>query len=92
MLLTATADPHEVIKISSSAKIKISPSATYGRINIRGKKIHAKIKGAVTDMRYFARSKFFRSYVHKKNFSFTYFVKRGIPLLGLNELGDNNSR
>ena len=25
-------------------------------------------KGAATDMRYFARSKFFRSYVHKKNF------------------------
>ena len=27
------------------------------------------IKGAAIDMRYFARSKFFRSYVHKKNFS-----------------------
>ena len=27
------------------------------------------IKGAATDMIYFARSKFFRSYVHKKNFS-----------------------
>ena len=27
------------------------------------------IKGAVADMRYFARSKFSRSLVHKKNFS-----------------------
>ena len=28
-----------------------------------------KLKGAATDMRYYARSKFFRSQVHKKNFS-----------------------
>ena len=26
------------------------------------------LKGASTDMRYFGRGKFFRSYVHKKNF------------------------
>ena len=29
----------------------------------------AILKGAVTDMRYFAKSKFFRSQVQKKNFS-----------------------
>ena len=28
-----------------------------------------KLKAAATDMRYFARSKFSRSLVHKKNFS-----------------------
>ena len=54
------------------------------------------IKGTVTDMRYFARSKLSRSLVHKKNFSLTrqlvfklryLFFKRGsIPLLSLNEL------
>ena len=27
------------------------------------------IKGAATDMKYFARNKFFRNHVHKKNFS-----------------------
>ena len=32
-------------------------------------KIWEAIKGAVTDMRYFARNKFSRSLVHKKNFS-----------------------
>ena len=32
------------------------------------------IKGAVTDMRYFERSKFSRSLVHKKNFSLTWEV------------------
>ena len=31
--------------------------------------ITSNIKGAVTDMRYFGRSKFSRSLVHKKNFS-----------------------
>ena len=29
---------------------------------------YSDFKGAVTDMRYFARSEFFRSLVHKKNF------------------------
>ena len=29
----------------------------------------SSLKHAATDIRYFARSKFFRSYVHKKNFS-----------------------
>ena len=32
------------------------------------------LKGAVTDVRYFARSKFSRSLVHEKNFSFTWQV------------------
>ena len=56
-------------------------------------------KGAATDMRYFARSKFSRSLVHKKHFSLIwpvddkdmYFAKRGrIPLLSLNELGEKS--
>ena len=56
-------------------------------------------KGAVTDMRYFARSKVSRSLVHKKHFSLIwpvddkdmYFAKRGrIPLLSLNELGEKS--
>ena len=57
------------------------------------------LKVARAVMRYFARSKFSMSLVHKKNFylnmtSFIlshniYFVKRGrIPLLNLNELGE----
>ena len=29
------------------------------------------MKGAVTDVRYFTRSKFFRSLVHRKNFDIT---------------------
>ena len=63
-------------------------------------KKHQDLKGAVTDLRYFARSKFSCSLVHKKNFSLilqvvfkfgTYFVKRGrIPLLNLNELGEKS--
>ena len=58
------------------------------------------IKGAATDMRYFARSKFSRSIVHKKYFSLIwqlvfklryYFVRRGrIPLLNLNELREKS--
>ena len=53
------------------------------------------IKGAVTAMRYFARSKFSRRLVNQKNFSLIsqvvfesgYLVRRGrIPLLSLNEL------
>ena len=54
-------------------------------------------KGAATDMRYFSRSKFSSSLVHKKNFSLIrqvifkagyFFVKRGrIPLLSLIKLG-----
>ena len=31
--------------------------------------VYTSVKGAATDMRYFARSKFSRSLVHKKNFS-----------------------
>ena len=55
-------------------------------------------KAAVTDIRYFARSKFSRSLVHKKNFDLiwqvafklkTFFVSgRRIPLLSLNKLGE----
>ena len=53
------------------------------------------IKVAATDVRYFARSKFSRSLVYKKNFSLilqviydTYFVKKcRICLLSLSELG-----
>ena len=41
------------------------------------------MKGAATDVRYFARSKFSRSLVHKKN------VKRG-TLLSFNELGEKS--
>ena len=33
------------------------------------KALHKLIKGAATDIRYFARSKFSRSLVHKKSFS-----------------------
>ena len=63
-------------------------------------KKHQDLKGAVTDLRYFARSKFSCSLVHKKNFSLiwqvvfkfgTYFVKRGrIPLLSLSEHGEKS--
>ena len=41
------------------------------------------MKGAATDVRYFARSKFSRSLVHKKN------VKRG-TFLSFNELGEKS--
>ena len=42
---------------------------------------------AATDVRYFARNKFFGSLGYKKMFGFTYFVKGcRIPLLSLNEL------
>ena len=58
------------------------------------------VESAAIDMRYFARSKFSRSLVHKKNFSLilydkqissqdTYFVKKGrITPLSLNEFGE----
>ena len=39
----------------------------YDNISMFGK----MLKGAATDMRYFARSRFFRNLVHKKNFSLT---------------------
>ena len=59
------------------------------------------LKAAATDMKCFARSKFSRSLVHKKNsgstcqvvvtFRILTFVKRGsIPLLSLNELGEKS--
>ena len=57
-------------------------------------------KVAAADMRYFARSKFSKSVVHKKHFSViwqvvlkldAYFVKSGrIPLLTLSELGEKS--
>ena len=57
-------------------------------------------KGRVTDMRYFAGSKFSMTLVHKKNFSLIWqvvfklgavFCKRGrIPLLSLNELWEKS--
>ena len=42
------------------ASVIIFPSVAWSEI---------LLKGAAADMRYFARSKFFRSQVHKKNFS-----------------------
>ena len=41
----------------------------HNEAQVAFKNFASSIKGAATDMRYFARSKFFRSYVHKKNFS-----------------------
>ena len=58
------------------------------------------LKGAATDIGYFARSKLSRSLVYKKYFSLIWqvvfklgydFVKRGrISLLSLNELGEKS--
>ena len=52
------------------------------------------VKVAATDMRYFAKSTFFGSLAHKKNFGLIwqvlfklgYFFCQGTPLLSLNEL------
>ena len=52
------------------------------------------IKAAAPDIRYFAKSKFFKSCVHKKIFNFIkilIFWRRGrIPLLTLNEFGEKS--
>ena len=56
-------------------------------------KKHKFLKVAATDMRYFARSKFSTSLVHKKSFSLilqVVFKKRRVPLLSLNELAEKS--
>ena len=60
----------------------------------------SNIKAAATDVTYFARSKFSRSIVHKKDIILTWqlvfklgylFYKGGrIPLISLNELGEKS--
>ena len=53
-------------------KIKQADHINKMKLNKRFSKkiqIAEDLKGTATDMRYFTRSKFFRSLVHKKNFS-----------------------
>ena len=81
-----------------SACFYVTISGNFELFQLEYRFLVESIKVTATDIRYFLRSKFSRSLVHKKNFSLiydkqfssqdTYFVKRDrIPVLSLNELG-----
>ena len=59
----------EKLEITSGPKIVYNNKHTFSKYKNFRKYLNCSFQGAVTNMRYFARSKFSRSLVHKRNFS-----------------------